>query len=105
LLAPDLILAEAGNAFWKAVRAGLILRKDAVAALERLPKTFDRLVPLSLLYEDAARLSFELDHPVYDCFYLALAEREGVPLVTADKRLATAAKSLTGIEVQSLSDK
>jgi predicted nucleic acid-binding protein len=29
----------------------------------------------------------ELDHPVYDCFYLALAELERTILVTADTRL------------------
>jgi predicted nucleic acid-binding protein len=28
-----------------------------------------------------------LRHPVYDCFYLALAEREDATLVTADRRL------------------
>jgi predicted nucleic acid-binding protein len=27
-----------------------------------------------------------LDHPVYDCVYLALAEREHPALVTADQR-------------------
>jgi predicted nucleic acid-binding protein len=28
-----------------------------------------------------------LRHPAYDCFYLALAERNTSPLVTADDRL------------------
>jgi predicted nucleic acid-binding protein len=28
-----------------------------------------------------------LDHPVYDCFYLALAQKEAAALVTADRRL------------------
>ncbi|WP_338045133.1 PIN domain-containing protein [Paracraurococcus ruber] len=27
---------------------------------------------------------------MYDCFYVALAQREGAPLVTADARLARA---------------
>jgi len=33
---------------------------------------------------DVAR---RLDHPVYDCVYLALAEREHATFVTADSRL------------------
>ena len=29
----------------------------------------------------------QLNHAAYDCFYLALAEREGAPIHTADKKL------------------
>jgi predicted nucleic acid-binding protein len=32
-------------------------------------------------------LAFELDHPVYDCLYLACAMREKTTLITADQRL------------------
>lgn len=99
LFAPDLMLAEVGNAFWKAVRAGLVQRADAAAALERVPKTFERLTPLTTLYKSAARISLDLDHPLYDCFYLALCERESLPLVTADKRLAAVAQRLDSVEV------
>ncbi len=28
----------------------------------------------------------DLDHPVYDCFYLALAIQEQYPVITADAR-------------------
>jgi predicted nucleic acid-binding protein len=31
-----------------------------------------------------------LDHPVYDCLYLALAHRIGATLVTADARFVNA---------------
>lgn len=43
--------------------------------------------PLRPLAPRAAALARELDHPVYDCFYLALAEAEGAALITADRRL------------------
>ncbi|WP_254987446.1 hypothetical protein [Cyanobium sp. ATX 6E8] len=35
----------------------------------------------------AQALAFHLDHPFYDCLYLALARREAAVLVTADQRL------------------
>ncbi len=34
----------------------------------------------------AGRLAMDLDHPVYDCFYLALAIQEQYPVITADTR-------------------
>ncbi len=38
------------------------------------------------LAASAVRLAVDLDHPVYDCFYLALAIQEQYPVVTADAR-------------------
>ena len=35
----------------------------------------------------AFEIAAELRQPVYDCFYLALAESEDAMLVTADRRL------------------
>ncbi|WP_088345995.1 MULTISPECIES: type II toxin-antitoxin system VapC family toxin [Rhodomicrobium] len=102
LLAPDLILAEIGNALWKAVRAGLMARRDAEAALKRVPPLFDHLEPLPALHLDAARMSYDLNHPIYDCFYLALAERESAALLTADRKMAVVARKLSGVEVQFL---
>ena len=45
-------------------------------------------VPFSMrqLAASAVRLAVDLDHPVYDCFYLALAIQEQYPVVTADAR-------------------
>jgi len=48
---------------------------------------FDELVPLAGLSRRAAAIALALDHPVYDCFYLALAEARDAPMVTADRRL------------------
>ena len=36
------------------------------------------------LAASSARLARDLGHPVYDCFYLALAIHENYPVVTAD---------------------
>ena len=38
-------------------------------------------------FSGALAIAIELRHPVYQCFYLALAERNTSPLVTADEQL------------------
>jgi predicted nucleic acid-binding protein len=102
LIAPELLLAEARNAFWKYVRAGLIGAETARTVLSKLPDRFDILWPLLPLTDDALEIATSLNHPVYDCFYLALALRQGAPLITADKRLAAAAQGLPEVEVRLL---
>ena len=87
LLAPELLFAEATNALWAMCRRGDIDRDalaDAVALLRRAPVATP--VPMRQLASAAARLSVDLDHPTYDCFYLALALHEQQPVVTADSR-------------------
>lgn len=87
LLAPELLFAEATNALWAMCRRGDIDRdalSDAVALLRRAPVVTP--VPMRELASAAARLSADLDHPTYDCFYLALALHEQHPVVTADSR-------------------
>jgi predicted nucleic acid-binding protein len=51
-----------------------------------------RLIPLEELAPSALAIAAELKHPIHDCFYVALAERESAALVTADKRLLALAK-------------
>src|SRR5215208_2674995 len=87
LIAPDLVLAEVSNVMWKKLRRGLLSPDQVVAAARRLPQYFERLIVIGELVERATDLTVMLDHPVYDCFYLALAERERLPLVSADGRL------------------
>jgi predicted nucleic acid-binding protein len=74
LIAPELLFAEAGNALWVMCRRGIITKADfaeAVSVLRAAPVS----VPVSMrhLATSAGRLATDLDHPVYDCFYLALA--------------------------------
>ena len=87
LIAPELVLAEVCNAAWKSLRRGQIDHAQFDEVATDLPQVFGRLVPLVWLIRSAAALARNLDHPIYDCFYLALAEAENVPLITADRRL------------------
>jgi predicted nucleic acid-binding protein len=92
LIAPSLVASEVGNALWKAVGRGDIDRTEALVVLRAVLRPFSRLVPNEQLSVRALEFAINLDHPIYDCFYLALAEREGVPLVSADAALVTKAK-------------
>ena len=92
IVAPDLILAEIGSALAKKVSAEILQRPQAMAAIADAPLYFDRLVSLAELTTRATELAIEFRHPIYDCFYLALAERETVELVTDDKKLMAVAK-------------
>ncbi len=87
LVAPELVLAELANGLWKLARRGELSEAQFLAAVARLPLVYDELVPLEVLLQSAATIARTLDHPVYDCFYLALAAARGMPLVTADRRL------------------
>jgi predicted nucleic acid-binding protein len=102
LIAPTLIASEIGNALWKAVHRGAVMSDDALAAMKTILVPFEALIPVEDLRNRALEIAIELDHPIYDCFYLALAERERCPLVTADKRLVAAAKRMKGLEVRAL---
>jgi predicted nucleic acid-binding protein len=92
LIAPSLIAAELGSALWKDFRRGTLSRADALTALQLALGAFAELVPAENLHVQALTLAIDLNHPVSDCFYLALAERERAPLVTADEALFAAAR-------------
>jgi predicted nucleic acid-binding protein len=87
LAAPELIYAEAANALWAIARRGQISAADVREALDLLADV-PLTVPSSMrqLMAAAARLAHDLDHPVYDCLYLALALQEQRPVITADRR-------------------
>jgi predicted nucleic acid-binding protein len=92
LVAPSLIAAEIGSALWKAVRRRIITSADALAAIEVALLPFEALIATEELRIPALALAIELQHPIYDCFYIALAGREQSPLVTADEAMIAAAR-------------
>jgi predicted nucleic acid-binding protein len=102
LVAPSLVIAEIGNAIWKAVRRGDLPALEATTAIELALGPISTLVPMENLHARAVELAIELDHAIYDCFYLALAERERTPLVCVDGALIEKAKKLKSVEVRAL---
>jgi predicted nucleic acid-binding protein len=88
LIAPDLLLTECANILWKKVQLGDLKKDGATARLNALLAAPVEIATSRELLAPALKLAIELKHPVYDCLYLALAARRGIPLVTADARLA-----------------
>lgn len=91
--APWLILPETANALWKYVRLGVLPATDAAEAISRLSRKLEISTEASLA-SAALLMAGHLNHPAYDCFYLALAQQNGLPLLTADSRLASLAETI-----------
>ena|SRR5919106_523431 len=92
VVAPDLVVAEVANAAWKSLRRRELSTLQFDRILSDVAQPFSRLVPLNQLIRPAAALTRQLDHAIYDCLYLALADAEGVPVITADQRLLDAVR-------------
>ncbi len=88
--APDLVLVEISNGLSSAVRRRRLDEATARALLTTAPSLFGPLRPAETLIEAAFDIARALDHPVYDCLYLAMADADRTPLLTADRRLQAA---------------
>jgi predicted nucleic acid-binding protein len=86
LVAPDLLCVECANILWKKVARRELTTDEADIAAEALEGAEIEIVPMRPYLAAAAALAMELDHPAYDCMYLAVAERVDLPVVTADDR-------------------
>jgi predicted nucleic acid-binding protein len=91
LIAPSLWLVEAADALWKRAQRGDLTPSQAQDRLVALRSAPLATLPLEDDLLEAATLALRLNHPVYDCLYLALALREKTYVVTADKRFCEAA--------------
>ena len=87
LLAPDLLIAECSNVLWKKVRRKEMRQQEAELAAGLLEHADVEMFPMRPLLRSALQLAITLDHPAYDCLYLALADARRCPFVTADDRL------------------
>ena len=86
LVAPDLLVVECANILWKKFQRREMSKEEALLAARLLQGAEIELVPSRSLLEAATRIAIELDHPAYDCLYLALATERDCRFVTADER-------------------
>lgn len=88
-VAPALMWVELANALWKKVRRDSLDPLQAAEALAAAEADVQRIADSDSLPR-AFEIACDLQHPVYDCVYIALAETLSTTLVTADRRLAEA---------------
>jgi predicted nucleic acid-binding protein len=95
-VAPRLMLVEAAATLRRKVVQREIRATSAAASLgvllDAVREGAIQLVEDEQLVDTALVLALELSHKVPDCVYLALAEREGCSLCTADRPLARIAR-------------
>jgi predicted nucleic acid-binding protein len=91
LTAPVLWLAETANALWRHVRLGELTVDEVLIRMSELQSGPVALFPIEPHVATALGLASRSNHPVYDCFYLALAIHQGTQVVTDDRRFAAAA--------------
>jgi predicted nucleic acid-binding protein len=84
---PELIVPETGNILWKKVQRGELTRVEAELAAEILTLAKIERHPTGSHTALALRMALEMQHPVYETTYLALARALDVPMITADRRL------------------
>ncbi|MCP9926367.1 type II toxin-antitoxin system VapC family toxin [Cyanobium sp. CH-040] len=87
VLAPELMLTEVANVLWKLQRSNALQHVDPQVLLADARELVDAIEPDRSLQVEALALACHLNHPVYDCLYLALARRQAARLLTADRRL------------------
>ena len=87
LLAPDVFPTEVAHALTRAERQQRISVSEAAMLWQDLMTTAPQLLPSLPLTPRAIDISSHVRLGVYDCLYVALAEREQCELVTSDEKL------------------
>lgn len=87
LVAPDIFLAEVAHALARAERRKIIPVGDAAKLLADILTTAPLFHPFRNLLSRGVAIASQMRVGVYDCLYVALAEREHCQFVTADDKL------------------
>ena len=74
LIAPDLLVPECTNVFWRRCRQGDITVQEATESLTDLLALNLLLIPTTSLAQVALQLALQYQRTVYDALYLALVQ-------------------------------
>lgn len=86
LCAPAHALAETGEVVSRKMRAGHVDAQQLAQIVAQLDAELET-IPLLDLLSPAVAIALEVGASVYDCLYVAAAQRLGTQLLTADRRL------------------
>jgi predicted nucleic acid-binding protein len=86
LLAPAVFIDEVAGALTKAERQNDIAVGQAAPLFARILNSPPLLIAHAPLIARAIDISSRTRSGYYDCLYVALAEQEGCPLITADQK-------------------
>jgi len=87
LISPEVFTAELAHALTRAERQGRLTAGEALALWTDVMTTPPQLLPCAPLTPRAIEISSKMRVGIYDCLYVALAEREKCALVTADDKM------------------
>ncbi len=87
---PDLFYVECANVLWKHIRWADYSVERARDDLKSLSALALQCVSNADLLTETIKIAAEENISAYDACYVALAQREKIPLVTADEKLARA---------------
>lgn len=93
LISPALFAYEIVNAVHIAVIKERIPEKEGIGAINDILSVGIRFIDFTGFAEQAFRFAQTHNRPAYDSAYLSLAEKEGCPMYTGDKRLFNALKN------------
>lgn len=104
LVAPNLALVEVSNVLWKRCHRGDLSVQDAQRVLTSLRQTVG-MIGNDLICDQALKIATHVGHSIYDCYYIALAEKLQTFAVTGDKKMVrTFAQSPWAAHILSLAD-
>lgn len=96
LRAPDLIVSELTNIFWKKAARGDLTPEEVIERLDTILRDHIdvtvHLLPARILAKRALQIALATGRSGYDCLYLAAAVQAHCCLITADERFVRSIK-------------
>ena len=103
LYIPAFCLVECANVLWKHVRFDSMSQGEAETLIDDLLNLPFTVVSIEESLPRALQIGVAHKLAIYDSIYIALAEKYGYPLITADAGQETAAKTV-GIIIKPITD-